>query len=165
MKALLVLMTVLLLLLVAGLWVGPGSFPDRWRLEKKIQTLEESNKSQQEMNRKIQAELDDVAAGNDAVEERARSELGMTRKGETFFEVILQPEPEEPPSLDGKSELKAAVKADVAQADVEKSIADSSDNGNKPEQESPLEANPPNQETDSANSERSDPDDRIKSTD
>ncbi len=95
MKALLLIFSFLLILLLAGLWIGNGSYPDRWRIEKEIATQKAANELQKEKNRKIQAELDDLASGSDAIEERARSELGMTKKGETFYEVVLQPEPAE----------------------------------------------------------------------
>lgn len=92
MKALLIIFSLLLIFLVAGLWVGTGSYPDRWRIDDRKLLQEQENKAKREEIRKIQAELNDVASGNDALEERARSELGMTKKGETFFEVVLQPE-------------------------------------------------------------------------
>ncbi len=95
MKALLFIFSVLLLILFVGLWIGSGSYPDRWRLENEISAQKAANQQQKEKNRKIQAELDDLASGDDAIEERARSELGMTKKGETFYEVILQPEPDD----------------------------------------------------------------------
>ena len=93
MKALLIVFSLVLILLIAGLWVGPGSFPDLWKIENRKILQEQSNAEKTEQIRKIKAELDDVASGKDALEERARSELGMTKKGETFFEVVLQPEP------------------------------------------------------------------------
>jgi len=99
MKALLFLSSILLILLLAGLWIGNGSYPDRWRMKEEINTQVKANKEQKNKNRKIKAELDDVASGNDAIEERARSELGMTKKGETFYEVVLQPEVTKEPEL------------------------------------------------------------------
>ncbi len=98
MKALLIVFALVLILLLAGLWVGPGSFPDLWRIENRKVLQEQSNTEKKEQIRKIQAELDDVASGKEALEERARSELGMTKKGETFFEVVLQPEPKKNPN-------------------------------------------------------------------
>lgn len=111
MKALLLLFSVLLILLLVGLWVGNGGYPDRWRIEQEISAQQKANERQKEKNRKIQAELDDLTSGNDAIEERARSELGMTKKGETFYEVILQPEPDKDQtrsleSKDKKSKIK-----------------------------------------------------------
>lgn len=91
MKALLVIFSILLSLLVARLWVGTGSYPERWRTQERTTIQKAANEKRQEQIDKIQAELNDAKSGNDAIEERARSELGMTKKGETYFEVILKP--------------------------------------------------------------------------
>ena len=85
-------MSLLLVLLLAGLWVGSGSYPERWRIQERSATQELANAKRQEQIDKIKAELDDASSGNAAIEERARSELGMTGKGETFYEVVLQPD-------------------------------------------------------------------------
>jgi len=94
MKALLIIFSIIFLLLIGGLWIGPGSYPDRWRLDDRTVVQEQENNEKKEEIKKIQAELDDVSSGKEALEERARSELGMTKKGETFFEVIMQPDTE-----------------------------------------------------------------------
>ena len=91
-------MFVLLALLIASLWTGHGSYPARWQLEKEIAILKKQNEHQEELNRQIRAELEDAQSGSDAVEERARSELGMIRSQETFFEVILDQRPTDLPS-------------------------------------------------------------------
>lgn len=118
MKALLILFSLLLILLLAGLWVGPGSYPDRWRIEDRKVLQEAENNSKKEKIRKIQAELDDVASGKDALEERARSELGMTKKGETFYEVILQPENAEKPDLEKKNKnAKGRMKGQITEVE------------------------------------------------
>ena len=95
MKALLLIFSLLLILLLIGLWVGSGSYPQRWELEKRAIAQEAANTDRKDQIKKIQADLEDVKSGNAAIEERARSELGMTGKGETFFEVILQPDEKE----------------------------------------------------------------------
>lgn len=92
MKALLIIFSLLLVLLIAGLWIGPGSYPDRWRLDDRTVVQQQENTSKKEQIEKIQSELEDVSSSKEALEERARSELGMTKKGETFFEVIMQPD-------------------------------------------------------------------------
>ena len=92
MKALLIIFSLLLVLLIGRMWVGPGSYPDLWRLEDRTIVQEQKNSAKQGEIDKIQAELDDVSSSKEALEERARSELGMTKKGETFFEVIMQPD-------------------------------------------------------------------------
>lgn len=89
MKYLIAVMALLLMILVASLWVGHGSYPAKWQLEKEIAEIKQSNKKQTDLNRQISAELEDAQSGNAAVEERARSELGMIQSKETFYEVIL----------------------------------------------------------------------------
>ncbi len=89
MKYLIAVMALLLVILIASLWVGHGSYPAKWQLEKEIEEIKQSNKKQTDLNRQIRAELEDAQSGNAAVEERARSELGMIRSKETFYEVIL----------------------------------------------------------------------------
>lgn len=91
MKYLIAVMFGLLVLLLASLWTGHGSYPAKWQLEREIAALDKQNEHQEELNRQIRAELEDAQSGSDAVEERARSELGMIRNQETFFEVILEP--------------------------------------------------------------------------
>ncbi len=95
MKLLLLIMSLLFILLLAGLWVGSGSYPERWRIQERSSTQELANTKRKEQINEIKAELDDVNSGSAAIEERARSELGMTGKGETFYEVILQSENKE----------------------------------------------------------------------
>jgi len=111
MKLLLTILSLLLVLLLAGLWVGTGSYPDRWRTQERSTAQELANKEKKDQIDKMKAELDDAASGSAAVEERARSELGMTGKGETFYEVILQPDA---PSDESKKsiEIKGKNKVD-----------------------------------------------------
>ena len=92
MRFLITTLIILLLLLLASLWIGHGSYPEIWKLEEDIAAQKKTNEIQEDKNRLIQAELDDARVGHAAVEERARSELGMTKKGETFFEIILKPD-------------------------------------------------------------------------
>ena len=99
MKYLITIMAVLLILLLISLWVGHGSYPAKWQLEDEIKAMQQQNEQQREQNRQIRAELEDAQSGNDAVEERARSELGMIRNRETFYEVILDKKEESPRSV------------------------------------------------------------------
>jgi len=96
MKYLITIMAVLLILLLVSLWVGHGSYPAKWQLEDEIKAMQQQNEQQRELNRQIRAELEDAQSGNAAVEERARSELGMIRNRETFYEVILDKKEESP---------------------------------------------------------------------
>jgi cell division protein FtsB len=94
MKLLFLFLSLLLILLLAGLWVGSGSYPERWKIQERSTTQELANTKKKEQIESIKAELNDASSGNAAIEERARSELGMMGKDETFYEVILQPDQE-----------------------------------------------------------------------
>ena len=89
MKALIGIFSLLLILLIAGLWVGSGSYPEQWRINDKITVQEVSNDERKADIKRIQADLLDAQSGHSALEERARSELGMIAEGETFVTVIL----------------------------------------------------------------------------
>lgn len=82
----------MLILLLGSLWVGHGSYPEIWKLKDDIATQKSQNEIQEDKNRQIQSELEESRTGNAAVEERARSELGMIKKGETFYEIVLKPD-------------------------------------------------------------------------
>ncbi|NHO63988.1 cell division protein FtsB [Aestuariicella hydrocarbonica] len=82
----------ILLILLAGLqyrlWVGEGSLADVVRLNEEIQTQAVENEKLRERNRILAAEVGGLKSGLDAVEERAREDLGMIKPGETFFMVV-----------------------------------------------------------------------------
>ncbi len=73
------------------LWVGEGSLADASRLKREIQAQKEELARLQERNRLLQAEVDDLKSGLDAIEERARGELGMIKEGEVFYQIIQPP--------------------------------------------------------------------------
>lgn len=93
MRWLLVILILLLLLLQWKLWFGDHSLPAAWRLGEQVERQREENKALRERNARLEAEVDDLKQGLSAVEERARSELGMIREGEIFYQVI-EPEAE-----------------------------------------------------------------------
>lgn len=82
----------ILLLLLAGLqyrlWFGEASVRDIWQLDSKIKLQQNINQSLEQRNNELEAEISDLKKGKDALEEQARNELGMIRKGETFFQLI-----------------------------------------------------------------------------
>lgn len=88
MKVLVASLLVLLSLLQYRLWVGAGSLAEVSQLKHAIKTQEQENKTLDERNRALDAEVKDLKQGLAAIEERARSELGMIRKGETFFQFV-----------------------------------------------------------------------------
>lgn len=88
MKILIAVLIVLTLLLQFKLWFGEGSMMDVWRLQKTIAAQTEDNRQLKERNQALAAEVNDLKQGLEAIEERARRELGMIREGETFYQVV-----------------------------------------------------------------------------
>ncbi len=88
MRLLILLLLVLFLLLQYRLWVAPGGLPDVWRLQRELAAREAENRRLEARNRALEAEVRDLKEGLEAVEERARSEMGMIREGETFYQII-----------------------------------------------------------------------------
>ena len=86
------ILVVLLLLVISGLqtrlWTGQGSFADVHRLEKKVSLSSAENDSRRGRNAVLKAEILDLKQGLEAVEDIARSELGLIKKGEVFFLLV-----------------------------------------------------------------------------
>lgn len=95
MKVLAGVLLFLLLLLQGQLWFGQGSLPDLWRLKRAVEAQQDENRQLEERNAALAAEVADLKSGLEAIEERARSELGMIRDGETFYQVTDGIAPEE----------------------------------------------------------------------
>lgn len=88
MKLLVYALLALLLVLQYPLWFGNGSAVSLWRLQREITAQLAENARLKERNAALEAEVLDLKNGLAAIEERARSELGMVKKGETFYQVI-----------------------------------------------------------------------------
>jgi len=88
------LVTIVLLALLAWfqyrLWLDEGGFRQVRALEGEIASQQVENERLRERNSALEAEVRDLKQGLDAVEERARTELGMIRKGETYYQVVEQ---------------------------------------------------------------------------
>ncbi len=91
MRLLIALLLLLLIVLQYRLWVGPGSLAEVNNLKREIAQLREELVGLRERNSALQAEVEDLRSGQSAIEERARSELGMIKEGETFYQVIQPP--------------------------------------------------------------------------
>ena len=83
----------LILALQLKLWTGTGGTPDVWRLRERVATQAEENKELGVRNSALAADVQDLKEGDEGVEERARSELGMVKPGEVFYQVV-EPTPE-----------------------------------------------------------------------
>ncbi|ODS62801.1 MAG: hypothetical protein ABS41_06345 [Arenimonas sp. SCN 70-307] len=86
------LIPALLLLALAGLqakfWWGGGGVREVRGLEARVEVQRRENARLQLRNDALSAEVDDLKSGEAAVEDRARSELGMIKPGETFYRVV-----------------------------------------------------------------------------
>ncbi len=88
MKILALTLTALILLLQYPLWLGKGSWLRVWELSRQVDLQKAENAKLQQRNSMLDAEVRDLKQGFDAIEERARYELGMIRQGEMFFQVV-----------------------------------------------------------------------------
>lgn len=85
---LLVLLALLLAFLQYKLWLGSGGQREGAALRAQVARQEAENLKLQQRNEALKAEVEDLKSGEASVEERARSELGMVKPGETFYRVI-----------------------------------------------------------------------------
>ena len=88
MKTILVFLLFVLVLLQLRLWTGPGSIADIARLESEIVKQSDENGHLEARNSVLMDEVSDLRNGLDSIEERARSELGLIREGETFYLIV-----------------------------------------------------------------------------
>ncbi len=88
MKALTLIFVILIALLQYPLWLGKGSWLRVWDLNRQVHTQQEKNTALKARNSMLDAEVRDLKSGKAAIEERARSELGMIKQDEVFFQVI-----------------------------------------------------------------------------
>ena len=84
----------LIVLIQYPLWVGKGGWLRVWELDRHVSGQKAKNAALEARNATLAAEVIDLKQGSDAIEERARYELGMIRKDEVFFQVV---EPQAPP--------------------------------------------------------------------
>ena len=77
-----------MLLLQYKLWFGDASVSDVMELKRTIQEQQAKNEQIKQRNAVLAAEVEDLKTGLEAIEERARSELGMIKKDETFIHIV-----------------------------------------------------------------------------
>lgn len=80
------------------LWFAPGSLAEQHRLELQVIEQTEVNSKLRARNEAIEREVLELQNGTDGIERRAREQLGLIRKGETFYLVVEKdaPEPNQP---------------------------------------------------------------------
>ncbi|GAB4509631.1 MAG: cell division protein FtsB [Sulfuricaulis sp.] len=78
----------ILVLLQYPLWFGDGGVIAVWRLNREIAVQQKENALLKDRNQTLEAQVNDLKQGLEVIEGRARSELGMVKKGETFYQII-----------------------------------------------------------------------------
>ncbi len=76
-----------LLLLQGTLWVGQGGLFDFLHLKQSVNIQLKENQKLLGRNAALTADVADLKDGTEAIEERARNEMGMIKEGETFYQV------------------------------------------------------------------------------
>ncbi len=88
MRTLIVTLFIAFVLLQYRLWVGDGGILEVRNLQQELQRQEANLERLRDRNSALAAEVQDLKQGYEAIEERARSELGMIRKDEVFYQVV-----------------------------------------------------------------------------
>lgn len=82
---------VILVLLQYPLWFGNGGILAIWRLHSEIAAQQQENVQLKDRNQALEADVNDLKQGYEAIEERARTELGMVKQNEVFYQAIEAP--------------------------------------------------------------------------
>ena len=88
MRFITIIMVLLLFLLQYRLWTGNSSLIEVSLLRDEIEKVESENERLKERNLSLTAEVFNLKQGHEAIEEIARSEMGMIKDGETFYQII-----------------------------------------------------------------------------
>ena len=75
------------------LWLGKGGWLRAWEMDRQVAAQRDKNAQLQARNATLEAEVNDLKQGTEAIEERARYELGMIRGDEVFFHIVPQSPP------------------------------------------------------------------------
>ncbi len=88
MKTLLAVLILTLIGLQYKLWFGDGSLSEVVQLSRELENQKQKLHQLEERNRILEAQVLDLQNGLDAFEEKARNDLGMIKKGETFIQLV-----------------------------------------------------------------------------
>jgi len=91
MKVLAGVLAALILLIQYPLWLGKGGWLRAWEVDRRLSAQKDTNESLERRNLALGAEVRDLKQGFDAIEERARYELGFVKPDEVFFQVVEAP--------------------------------------------------------------------------
>jgi cell division protein FtsB len=87
MKVLAAILGALIFAIQAPLWLGKGGWLRVWDVDRQLQAQRARNAALETRNASLAAEVKDLKQGLDAIEERARYELGMVKSDEVFFQI------------------------------------------------------------------------------
>jgi cell division protein FtsB len=87
-KIIIIFLLTMLVWLQYKIWLQDGGIPEVLQLEQEIEVVRAEVKTLKERNSSLNAEVKDLKKGLDAIEERARSEMGMLKEGEVYYQVI-----------------------------------------------------------------------------
>jgi cell division protein FtsB len=93
-KILAVILGSLIVLIQYPLWLGKGGWLRAWDMDRQLEAQQAKNRGLETRNAALAAEVRDLKQGTEAIEERARYELGMIRPDEVFYQIV----PEKPKS-------------------------------------------------------------------
>lgn len=93
MKILTIILGVLVVAIQYPLWLGKGSWTRVWELDRQLVAQRAANAEAKRVNEAMDAEVRDLKEGSEAIEERARMELGMIRRDEVFYQVVTPENP------------------------------------------------------------------------
>ena len=87
-KPIIIALILLFVLLQYELWFSKGGLRTMLTREHNIAKLQQQNNKLALRNKSVQADIKDLRTGNQAIEERARNELGMVKHGEQFYQIV-----------------------------------------------------------------------------
>lgn len=88
MRAITITLLVILLLLQYPLWLGKGGWLKVWDLHRQVEAQQQVNQQTQTRNAVLDAEVRDLKQGTEAIEERARTDLGMVKRDELLYQIL-----------------------------------------------------------------------------
>jgi cell division protein FtsB len=80
------------------MWLGKGGWLQVRELDRQVAAQREANARLRMRNEALDADVRDLKTGSEAIEERARAELGMVRQDEVFFQIQPAPVPDKTPA-------------------------------------------------------------------
>lgn len=83
---------IFIVILQYELWFKPGGVSDLIHLKRQVAVLADQNMALKQRNQALSAQITDLKDNNEAIEARARNELGMVKQGESFYQIVPAPD-------------------------------------------------------------------------